>query len=170
MSPRPDRPPSTVPQLRPENIPFELRELPQWVTWRYELRSDKWTKVPYDAATGKKARPNDAETWSSLEDSLATARARNYDGIGFVFSEDDPYCGVDLDDCMDGDGQHVAEAQEIVDLLDSYSEVSPSGRGIKIWIKGSIPGRRHRTAKIDGFKELEVYDNARYFTVTGWVL
>ena len=170
MDHRAERPPSTVAQLLTDNIPAELCERPQWVTWRYRWRNGQWTKVPYNAVTGTKARPNDSETWSNFAVALEAARSGNRDGIGFVFSKDDPYCGIDLDDCMDGDGQPVAEAQAILDLFDSYAEVSPSGRGVKVWIRGSLVGRGRRTSRVAGFKELEVYDKGRYFTVTGWVL
>ena len=165
-----ERPASTTPRLRPENIPQELRGLQHWVCWRYELRGGAWTKVPYNPATGARAKTDQSETWSNFDEALTRARTEGHDGIGFVFSAADPYCGIDLDDCLNGDGQPVAEAQEIIALLNGYAEVSPSGRGIKIWVRGSLVGGGRRASRVTGFKELEVYDKRRYFTVTGWVL
>ena len=159
-----------MPSLRVDNIPEELKACPQWVFWCYELRGEKWTKVPYNPATGARAKANDRATWTNLDNAVAVARAKKHDGVGFMFSEADPYCGIDLDDCMDGNGQPVAEARELIDLFDSYAEVSPSGRGVKIWVRATLPGRGRRTAAVVGFKELEIYDKGRYFTVTGWAL
>jgi len=84
--------------------------------------------------------------------------------IGFMFSEDDPYCGVDLDGCVDPEtGEITKLARQIIDRVDSYSEISPSGTGVKIFIKGTIPGPRRKNPQ----KNIEVYDRRRFFAVTG---
>jgi len=160
------RPSSTTPRLSVENIPEELTTLPQWVTWRYELRDRKWTKVPCDPRTGKRAKTNDSATWTGFEDALA--RAQSYDGIGFFFSRDDPYCGIDLDECLDGE-QPVPEARAILEQIASYSEVSPSGRGVKAIVKARLPGHRGRRTKPPGFRQIEMYDSGRFFALTGWI-
>ncbi len=150
-----------------EAIPDELKQLPQWVCWKYERRGDKDTKVPYDALRGGPASSTDADSWCSFAEALAACEnCSDYAGIGFVFSEFDPYCGVDLDDCRDPEsGQFKDWAQEIVEQLASYSEVSPSGTGVKVFLKATKPGSRCRKAYHDG--EVEIYDRDRFFTVTG---
>jgi len=82
--------------------------------------------------------------------------------VGFVFTENDPIVGVDLDDCRDPQtGDVDAEALDIIDRLDSYTEISPSGTGYHVLIKGGLPEGRNRRGHI------ELYDRARFFTVTG---
>ena len=167
-----DQPPS--PEQIPTNDPFpavpaELKARRQWVVWRNETRDGKPTKVPYQV-NGRKAQSNQADTWTDYQ-TVCTHRDR-FSGIGFVFSEDDLYCGIDLDDCLyrdeNGKIQIKPWAQPIVDMLMpiAYAEVSPSGKGIKFWIRAKLLAEtKHRAGVEDG--GIEVYDNRRYFTVTG---
>ena len=85
--------------VQPEGIPEELKIRPQWVNWRLEERDGKRTKVPYTPRTGRKASTTDLTTWGMFGEVFAALRSERYDGIGFVFSSGDPYCGVDLDGC-----------------------------------------------------------------------
>jgi putative DNA primase/helicase len=86
--------------VRPDGIPEELKARPQWVTWRLEKRDGDFTNVPYTPLTGRRASSTNLLTWGTFDDALADLRAgRRYDGIGFVFSSGDPYCGIDLDGC-----------------------------------------------------------------------
>ena len=81
-----------------------------------------------------------------------------------MFSEDDPYCGIDLDACRNPEtGEITKLARQIIDRMDSYSEISPSGTGVKIFIRGVVPGLRRKNPK----KKIEVYDRRRFFVVTG---
>jgi putative DNA primase/helicase len=80
-------------------IPVELRERPQWVVWRLEKRDGDDTKVPYRADGGGRASVTDPSTWSTFDEAIAGAKAIAADGIGYVFSADDPFTGADLDDC-----------------------------------------------------------------------
>ncbi|MCH7577961.1 MAG: AAA family ATPase [Chloroflexi bacterium] len=141
-------------------IPEELKELPQWVVWKYEEPDGKPTKVPYTSTTRVKASTTDPATWETYEKALAASG--DWDGIGFVFTGDDPFAGVDLDHCRNSEtGEIDPEVREIVGRLDSYTEVTPSGTGLHVICRGALPpgGRKKGT--------LEVYDCARYFTVTG---
>ena len=85
-------------------------------------------------------------------------------GLGFVLTADDPFVGIDLDNCFTEEGKILPWAQEIVEMIDSYTEVSPSGTGIRIFVKGKLPGEHCRTGNI------EMYQQGRYLTVTGRVL
>src|SRR5262245_56832962 len=116
-----------------EAVPACLRERDQWVCWRYVERDGKRTKVPFNARTGGMADSTESATWSSFEEAVeAYTNAHRYEGIGFVFSADDPFCGVDLDDCIDAStGALKLWGQQFIDQLDSYSEISPSGTGVK---------------------------------------
>lgn len=168
--PRPPRPPATTRRIAVENIPAELKERPQWVAWRYESRDGRWTKVPYDVRSGKRAEVDDPATWAGFDEAIAAARANKHDGVGFVFSADDPYCGIDLDRCLDAEGRASPRARAIIDRLDSYTEVSPSRKGVKVWVRASLPieGTGRRTNKVEGFGGIEMYHRSRFFTVTGW--
>ena len=145
-----------------EAIPETLRERDQWVCWREEERDDKLTKIPITPATGGFASSTDPETWASFETALEYTETDHADGVGFVFTDDDPIVGVDLDDCRDPETGDVDDAAlDIIERLDSYTEVSPSGTGYHVLIKGELPEGRNRRGSI------ELYDTARFFTVTG---
>jgi hypothetical protein len=148
-------------------VPDDLRERDQWVLWRYEERKGKATKVPYQEIH-RPASSTDPSTWASFE--VVTGEWRRapsqYAGPGFVFSADDPFCGIDLDDCLNGDGTLKPWARGIVERFsDTYMEISPSGAGLKIWARGSIPANLAGANVSDG--QIEIYDHARYFAVTG---
>jgi predicted transcriptional regulator len=147
-------------------IPAELLERPQWVVWRYEERDGDLTKVPYQAMDGQreKAASDKAATWTTFLEAFRFWKAHEWvDGVGFVFSEDDPYFGIDLDKCRDPDTGVVEEwAVEILDRFDgTYAEWSVSGRGVHIIGRGTLPGKGNRK------RQIEVYDRLRYFTMSG---
>jgi AAA domain len=150
-----------------EHVPVELRELPQWVVWRREERDGKATKVPYDAKTGQRASSTDPATWTTFDQAAGVAKL-GADGVGFVFTADDPFCGVDLDDCRDpATGEVHPAAAGIVQELNSYTELSPSGAGLHVILGASLNGRRNRTSKTVWGGTFECYDRGRFFTVTG---
>jgi len=149
----------TLLRVRPEGIPDGLKRRPQWVAWRLEERGGKPTKVPYCPATGQRASTTDLLTWGAFEEALMVLD--RYDGLGFVFCSGDPYCGVDLDGCVDPDtGDVEGWAAEIVEALDSYTELSPSGTGLHVIAKGKIPSNARSGS-------VEMYATERFFTVTG---
>ena len=148
-------------------VPASLRRLDRWVCWRYQIRNGKPTKIPFDAKTGREASSTDPQTWSSLPEVVhALGGGTTFSGLGFVFATGDEFCGVDLDRAIDpASGKLKPWAERIVKQLDSYTEVSPSGTGVKIFLRATKPGKRCRTSIDDG--EIEIYDRGRYFTVTG---
>ena len=149
-------------------VPAPLKQRPQWVCWKVITRESKQTKMPVDPKSGEPASATNRATWSSFEAAAAAARERHLAGVGFVFTEGDPYAGVDLDDCLDESGELVPSARAIVDELSSYAEISPSGRGVKVFFEGAKPAwAKCKSTAIAGFKETEVYDRDRFFTVTG---
>jgi primase-polymerase (primpol)-like protein len=150
-----------------ENIPAELRQGHQWLAWRVEVRADRTgkvraTKVPVDVRTRRHASVTNAATWAAFGAAVAYARRHGL-GIGYVFCDDTPHSGIDLDRCRDPEtGSIAAWARSIITLLDSYSEVSPSGTGVKVLIRGKLAeaaGKRRGP--------VEIYSRARFFTVTG---
>ncbi|SDM17995.1 phage/plasmid primase, P4 family [Bacillus sp. OK048] len=147
------------------DIPAELKALPQWILWKSEKRNNKPTKVPYQA-NGEMAQANNRRTWSTFATAVKFYMDGGYDGIGFVFSRQDNYIGIDIDKCV-SDGKTNAFATEIIDTLDSYTEFSPSGKGIHIIIKGNLPQGVIGTGRKNTKHGLEIYAHGRYFTFTG---
>ena len=125
----------------PARIDAPPRSAIKWVLWRRETISGRETKVPY-SGRGNRASSTNARDWASFEDTLAawTGYPGRYAGLGFVFAPDDPFVGIDLDDCLDGDGNLKRWAQGIVERFsDTYIEISPSRQGLKIWAVGRLP-------------------------------
>ena len=159
-------------------IPSELRGYVQWVMWSTQDRDGKPTKVPL-RTDGGAAKSNDPSTWSTFEAvKNRLIDGGNWSGIGFMFSADDPFCGIDLDGCRDPQTGAVAEwAKEIILKFGSYAEVSPSQTGVKIFCRAENPlggGKKIQLQNVPKTGEkapaIEVYDRLRYFAVTGWRL
>ena len=152
-----------------EAIPTDLRTHKQWVVWRYgpPRKDGKPEKQPYTPQTSKLAKPNDSATWGTFDDALAQYETGNYKGIGFVVHAGDPYVGVDLDGCRDAEtGELRTWARRIIERLNTYTEVSPSGRGVRLWLHGVKPGTSCKRT-LSKTEQIEVYDHDRFFTVTG---
>lgn len=150
-----------------DSVPLCLRRLRQWVCWKYDNRKDdKPTKVPVTIG-GYGASSIDPSDWYEYD--TVCEHAHKFAGIGFVFSADDPYLGIDLDDCFETPGELKPWAVLIVErFAGSYAEVSPSGNGLKIWCVATNPMTTGRKVLVDG-GAIEVYDRGRFFTVTGQV-
>jgi hypothetical protein len=162
------KPPMVAPEPATA-LPECLTTLPQWVAWTFECRGGKLTKCPRTPA-GALAKSDTPSTWSTFADVMAAADQRPDMGVGFVFSPDDPFVGLDLDDCLTPDGTLKAWAVPIMERFsDTYSEVSPSGHGIKIWVRGTLTGLTDGTGTRRPYGDggIEVYQRGRYFTVTG---
>ena len=146
----------------------ELADIRQWVTWKRVPDSKnpgKPRKLPR-THDGRDTGANEANrhTWSTYREvHRGVVADRGLAGVGFVFTTQDDYVGVDLDKCGDrATGQLEPWALDIVDRLDSYTEWSPSGTGVHILCRGVLPPAGSRRGRV------EMYDQGRYFTVTGW--
>lgn len=132
-----------------------------------KVNEKKYTKVPYSPSNPQmKARTDDPSTWSDFAKAVIVAQDSGWTvGIGFVFIDADPYVGIDLDKCRDPATGSIEDwALEIIRKLNSYTEISPSGTGAKIIIRGTKPGPKCRKGNI------EIYETGRFFTLTGQVL
>lgn len=154
--------PARVP-VQVEDIPAVLKDRPQWVVWRWVWKGSKrkWDKPPYRADGKGHASSTDASTWAPFALAVEAYERGGFDGIGFVVTPDDPYCGVDLDKCL---GE--AWAVEMIEALDSYAEYTPSGNGYRVLVEASAESLRSKSKDFHHSK-VEVYDSGRYFTVTG---
>jgi putative DNA primase/helicase len=146
--------------------PRELRECPQWVSWHWAERDGKRTKIPINPKVTDrndnpiKARSNDRHTWGTYDQAVAFTEKHGLDGVGFMFSVDDDYAGVDLDHCVNEAGELEPWAAEAVREIDSYSEISPSGTGVKMIVKATLPPKGRKRDNV------EMYNVGRFFTIT----
>lgn len=147
------------------SIPDELKEHRQSLLWRWEQKGGGGrTKVPY-RVDGRRASSTNPATWTDFETASSRFERGGFDGIGFAVTKDDPFCGLDLDGCVCPDtGAVTPKAMELVRRFDSYAEITPSGEGLRVWIRAKKNGGRCSKPG------LEVYDSGRYFTVTGRLL
>lgn len=141
------------------NIPEELRLLNQWVLWKLEdIGAAKPTKVPY-SVRGHAASVTDPSHWGTFEECFNKFQTGGYDGLGFVFSKADPYTFIDLDDA-EGDDAILQRHLKVYHEFNTYAEVSPSGKGLHLICKGTVPAGRRRS-------KIEIYPHDRYATMTG---
>jgi len=161
--------PLPAPPILFENIPSFLKALPQWVMWRNVKKADgKPTKIPYDARTGKPASTTDPTTWATFDEAVrAYGDGNNYTGIGIVFCEEGPLAGIDLDDVIDGSGIMASWARTLIEQFDTYTEISPSGTGAKLFFLARKPINSGAIWDLPDGASIEVYDSKRYFTLTG---
>ena len=127
-----------------------IRDLRQWVCWLSEERDGKLTKIPYSPLTGGKASSTNPATWAGYSEAVVAYKERGDCGIGFMFTKEDEFVGVDLDHCLDSETGEVEDwAREIIHELDSYTEVSPSGTGVHILLSAMLPDGRNRKGPIE---------------------
>jgi len=162
---QPERP-AALP-VKGDSTPEDLKRLPQWVLWRYEWRGGRWTKVPYQPC-GRKASSTNPKTWSAFGAVWRAYQTGEYDGIGFALSDEVDengltFAAIDIDK-VSGDPKRIARSKEIIKAVGSYTELSPSAKGLRVFLKAKPRG----SVAHDG---LEFYaGKGRYLTVTGHVL
>ena len=151
--------------VQSENIPQEIKDLARWVVWQAVYRNGpdkKPTKVLYQT-NGANAKSNDASTWTTFDKALDAVS--QWDGIGLVLTDDDDTVGFDLDKCRHPKTGDIAPwAAEIIEQLDTYAEVSPSGTGIRLLARGTLPSKGRKAG------EFECYTTLRFLTFTGHIL
>ncbi|MCI0464601.1 MAG: DUF3987 domain-containing protein [Gemmataceae bacterium] len=157
----------------PENLPADLKRLPQWVGWLYLGEADPetgevdWNKPPLNVATGHRASTTNPATWTDWHTALTAYQGGRFDGLGFVLHRDSHdttpgLVAIDLDKCRDPETGQIEEwARNVIGTLRSYTELSPSGRGLRILLRGKLPPHGRKRGRF------EVYETARYVTVTG---
>src|SRR5208337_2202904 len=172
---RTPKPPSAhIDDQAAENIPSELRDIPRWVAWRWELRPDskgelKWTKPPINPLDGHATDATDKRAWMTFDEAVKLSRECG-DGIGLALGNEgkEQLVGIDLDKCIDEHGTIAEWAAKLVQQFDSYTERTPSGRGLRVWIHGVKPGRK--CSKKSSKSSVEIYSRDRYLTVTGRIV
>jgi putative DNA primase/helicase len=146
-----------------ENIPDELKDRPQWVNFRLGRKkaNGKREKMPLNPRDGTAASIDDPATWGTIEEVAAAYLRGVGHAIAYALSADDPYFCVDKDGCRDPEtGQLTPEAQDLLERLNTYSDVSISGTGAHAIGKGTLPS----AVATD---DLEMYDRRRFLITTG---
>jgi len=150
--------------VTPHGIPKVLTQYQRWLCWNYEYKNERWTKTPYSPLLDRRASSTNAATWCTFKEALSGYNRGDYDGIGLVPPSD--MSGIDIDKCRNTEtGELTPFAETIVAEMDTYTEVSPSGRGLRIFLIGNKPEGDCR----DDSRGIEIYNGGggRYFTVTG---
>ncbi len=136
--------------------------IPQWLCWRALPKDNKITKIPFDAKNGNAGSSTNSETWASYQAALQSCQNGNgYSGIGIAL-ENSGLIGIDLDHCRNAEtGEIEPWALDIVKQFDSYTETTPSSKGLRIFLYGKIKNSGNKKGPI------ECYDSGRFLTVTG---
>lgn len=140
----------------------ELRQIPHWVAWKHFSNNGKWTKVPVNPHTGDNAKVNDPSTWGTYAEARQCQIDRRLAGVGFVLTGNDGFTGGDLDNCYLIDGCTPAWAQDVIDMAETYCEVSQSGHGVRFFASGKIA----KSEKSDA-AGVELYVGGRWLVITG---
>ena len=153
--------------IKYKNIPDELKREKRWCLYKIIVRDGKNTKMPI-MPNGKPAKSNDRKTWNSYKDCMDALCKNQGTGLGFFLG--DGYIGIDIDKVSDEIMEYSMDlnaASMTADFLrgvSTYAEISPSKTGLHFIGKGKVPGERKR------YKNLEIYDRDRFFTITGNIL
>lgn len=150
------------------NLPQAMRDLPQWLLWRKEqfAGDKKPRKVPYYASgrkrRGEQGSPDDRAALVTFDEALAALEARRFDGVGFAFLPGDGLIGIDIDGAVDPEsGEVTPRCQSIIAACGSYTEFSPSGRGVHIIVAGTSETFKNNDVGV------EVFCGRQFFTCTG---
>lgn len=153
-----------------ENIPESLKALNQWVCWG---KPGKPPKIPYNPVTGYPAKAGHPETWTSFSKAVEAVKAGKYKGVGFELNNNG-IVAIDLDNVVDPKtGYIVPEAKNIVTDLDSYTEISQSGKGLHVLVKADLELTENRSKLQDcnilgeKWPGIEIYNKERYLIITG---
>ena len=163
------RPVSAV-RLTLGNIPKELKKLDRWILWKYTLLpTGKWTKTPHSASNGRKIDATNLANGASFVETVQALKVskEKFDGVGFLLG--DGIAGIDVDDCIDENGNLDERGKRMSDAYKAtYAEVSPSGQGFKVIVNIGDDPKLAAIGK--NTRETEIYGSKRYFTVTGAML
>lgn len=159
------------------NLPATLKQIPNWISWKLEEREGKQTKVPYVVGTTRPAAVNNPADWVRFKTAIGNVPTINAnEGLGFVINGKAASLGLvgfDIDGCRNPQTSEITDwAWRLIKCLHSYTEVTPSGTGVRVWAIGDLPeGRRvfslSPSAGYGDKVRIEVFCQGRYFTITG---
>jgi len=173
-----------VAHFNPNGIPEYLKQRPQWIVWgkrtrQYKdelLKDGKLNRIPFEPRTGEVAKSNDPNSWGTISDAILAYQSAWYNGIGFMFAENDGLVGITLNHCfLVGTKTLIPEAKQIIARFDAtFAEISPSGDGSGDGLHIYCFGLASHCGKSEYAPWLELYGkditghrSNRYFCVTG---
>lgn len=150
------------------NIDFVPLVMKQFVHFVYYVDSKKIPMNP-NVRVRKSAKANDPSTWSTFTQVESVLNAGRGIGVGYFFDDDDPFVGIDIDHCVDRDGQLNQTALDFYKAFpNTYIELSMSGTGLHFIIQSKLPawfvGSNSGGRKIDS---VEFYQSKHYLALTG---
>ena len=149
----------------------DVRQFRQWVAYRrvWNASKGRYDKLPVNPNDGSNAKANDVRTWGTFDDARRYAVENGFTGnagsMEFEFANG--YVGIDIDDIIVTGGTLKPFAAEVVRMMESYTEYSPSGKGLHILFKLNEPLSEFGTHRRNDELGIEMYDSGRFFTVTG---
>jgi hypothetical protein len=158
-------------KLPPALVSLAVR--PQWCVWKWQQKPNGWQKPPFIATDpDRHASSTDPATWCKYATALATVEAKQAEGISYILTPDDPFAAADLDNCRDRASGVIAEwAQLWLDqaaTLPTYAEITPSGRGLRIWGSSSSGEVLHGNMLLEDGGRIELFRRTnKILTVTG---
>ena len=151
------------------NIPEDLLQHGQFCCWAYQARpgSAKPAKVPYNPSTGQRARVDHPEDFAPLDGTMTAFQSGSYSGIGILITGN--LCAIDIDNCIDDNGQLSLMAADVVNRMQAYTEISPSGRGLRILFVINQPVDKDMYYVNNPDIHMEIYTDStkKYVTLTG---
>lgn len=152
-----------------DNIPSTLLALKNFTLWGSPLQNEG---VPINAKTGYPAKFKDESERVHFSEALELLEKHKCKGVGFVFTQDAPYIGIDLDNVLENGQIKKAIEPEILSVLnalDSYTEISPSGNGLHVILeKKGVVIAKNRRFELNGVAVgFEVYSQNKVFRMTG---
>ena len=144
------------------NIPQELKERSQWLWFKIYHNKDKYgniktVKIPISPITFESNEWNKKENWADFATALSGLEKSSCDGLSFVLSEDDPFVCIDLDDV-----EETVLKMFQLEFRDTYKEISQSGKGIHIFVRGKIEKNFNNQ-----IEKVEMYQENRCIAMTG---
>lgn len=147
-------------------IPKTMINKRNWVVWRKEWFRGRWNKQPYSLVDGKKGGHTSPDKWVDYETAVLALEyevEKNYQGLGFCMLESDRLTFIDIDHCVNEDGELTELAEEVLKMFpNTYTELSPSETGLHIICKGLAPADFNNQEK-----GIEMYSRLRYACITG---
>jgi hypothetical protein len=154
------------------NIPAELRALPSWLVWKYEQHDGepKPRKVPYCVGGGRRfgqqGSDRDRASLATFDAACAAVAMGGFDGIGFALMPEFNIVAQDFDKCVSAGGKVKPEVAALV--AGGYAEFSPSGEGIRAFVRGNLGNHKSRATPTQ--YGIEVFSDKGFVTVTGNML
>lgn len=155
-----------------ENIPQEMKELPNWVAFKSQPsktkpgKYDKQLINPNIEMETVWAKANDSGTWASFDKAINYAIQNNCQGVAFALQKNLDFCCIDLDGCIGEDGKINDGARTVLkEFGNTYCEKSISGKGLHVFCKGKLPENFIQRNEI-----IEMYNDVRFISMTGMKL